>query len=140
MNKTGLGKLNDSMPKIKRTFHEELNLKLKDTFVSPAVGLKYSHEKLMDRYVRETLASREDRNKEILDKIKDRARPIDHDLLNRHELEYLALSLKERQAREEKTKQRVSEVVTARRRRSGRPSSTGPRVRPTCASVRPSTS
>jgi len=107
MNKTKLGNMTDSMPKIKRTFHEELNLKLKDTFVSPAVGLKYSHEKIMDRYVRQTLASREDRNKEILDKIKDRARPIDHDLLNKHEMEYLALHMKDRQAREEKTKQRV---------------------------------
>ena len=98
-------KLNSSSHK--RPLDEELNLRLKDNYVSPAIGLKYSHEKLMDRYNKEILGNKQERYREILDKIKEKAKPMDHDLLSKHEMEYVSNRMREREIRHGEIKQRV---------------------------------
>lgn len=98
-------KLNSSG--LKRPLDEELNLRLKDTYVSPAIGLKYSHEKLLDRYNKEILGSKQERYREILEKIQEKAKPMDHELLNKHEMEYVSNRMREREVRHNEIRQRV---------------------------------
>ncbi len=102
---TKSGRLNS--PGYKRPLDEELNLRLKDTYASPAIGLKYSHEKMLDKYNREVMGVRQDRYREILEKIKDRAKPMDHDLLHKHELEYVSNRMREREERQAEIRMRV---------------------------------
>ena len=91
----------------KRSLEEELNLRMKDTYASPSIGLKYTHEKLLDKYNKSTLGAKQDKYREILEKIKEKARPMDHEMMKKHEMEYVSHRMKEREVREEEIRQRV---------------------------------
>jgi hypothetical protein len=80
---------------------------MKDTYVSPALGLKYSHEKLLERYKNQVLTSKNERHKEVLEKFKEKARPMDHDDLNRRRLEYSATLMQKMEERDARVQKQV---------------------------------
>ena len=86
---------------------DELQQRLKDSYVSPAVGHKYSHERMLDRYNSSVLSSRQERYREILEKIKERVRPMDHEDIRQHGLEYLSSKVKQRELRQEEARRHV---------------------------------
>lgn len=96
-----------SSPGLKRPVAEQINLKMKDTYVSPALGLKYSHEKLLERYKHEVLASKNARYQEVIEKFKEKAKPMDHDELYRQRIEYVSNRLQAKKERETKADQKV---------------------------------
>ena len=107
MNKSQFNTKKEHSGGLKRPFEEELNLKMRDTYVSPAIGLKYSHEKLMEQYNKKVIASREERYREVLSKIKERAKPMDHEGMHKFESEYLSKRMKHREDRNEEIKKQV---------------------------------
>lgn len=82
-------------------------MRMKDTYSSPALGMKYSHEKLMERYNKEFLAAKQERHREILEKIKDKTKPMDHENLHKHEMEYMSNKMKEKELRRAEMERQV---------------------------------
>lgn len=97
-----------SSPGLKRPVAEQINLQMKDTYVSPTLGLKYSHEKLLERYKSQVLSAKNARHQEVLEKVKDKNRPMDHDELYRQRNEYVSNRLQVKKERELKAEQNVS--------------------------------
>lgn len=91
----------------KKSVNDELLHRMKDSYVSPAVGSKYSHERIMDRYNSSVMSARQERYREILEKIKERVRPMDHDDIRQHGLEYLSSKVKQRELRQEEARRHV---------------------------------
>ena len=106
MNKSSLAPL----PGGKKTLTEELNLRLKDTYSSPVIGLKYSHERMMEKYNKEVLGARHEKYREILEKIKEKARPMNHDQIHKHEMEYMSNRIKERDLRQSEVERQVADA------------------------------
>lgn len=79
---------------------EDLNQRIKDTYVAPSIGLKYSHEKLLDNYKKRILAAKNEHHREILEKIKEKARPMDHEQMAKRELEYMSNRMKDNERRQ----------------------------------------
>lgn len=80
---------------------------MRDTYASPALGLKYSHEILQEKYAKHVLAQKEARYKEILDAIKQKAKPIDHEGLKKHDADYMATRMRKKEQREEEIRRHV---------------------------------
>lgn len=99
MGRSTFGKKNSS-PGLKRPVAEQINLKMKDTYISPALGLKYSHERLMERYKNGVLAAKNERYMEVLQNVKDRAKPMDHEELYKQRLEYVSNRMQKKKERE----------------------------------------
>lgn len=97
-----------SSPGLKRPVVEQINLKMKDTYVSPALGLKYSHEKLLERYKHQVLSAKNQRHQEVLEKFKDKAKPMDHEELHRRRLEYSATLMQKKDERDAKVQKHVT--------------------------------
>ena len=95
-------------PGLKRPVAEQINLKMKDTYVSPALGLKYSHEKLLEQYKQGALAAKNARHQEVLEKVKQKTRVMDHDELYRQRIEYVSNRLQSKKEREMKAEKNVS--------------------------------
>lgn len=83
---------------------------MKDSYISPAVGSKYSHEKILDRYNSDVMSARQDRYREILEKIKEKVRPMDHEDIKKHGLEYLSSKVKQREVRNEESRRQVISI------------------------------
>ena len=81
---------------------------MKDTYIGPNVGLKYTHEKILDKYNNTVLSARQDRYKQILENIKDRTKPMDHSNIKKHNLHYSSLKVKLGEERSEEVKSRVA--------------------------------
>ena len=109
LNKTGLVESGSRGPSagLKRPLAEELNLKMRDT-----LGLKYSHEILQEKYAKNVLAQKEARYREILEGIKQKARPIDHEGLKKHDADYMATRMRKKEDRQEEIRRHVSPSLT----------------------------
>lgn len=83
---------------------------MKDTYVSPALGLKYSHEKLMERYKHQVLNAKNQRHNEVLEKFKERAKPMDHEELHRRQIEYSATRMQKKEERDAKMHKQVISI------------------------------
>jgi hypothetical protein len=81
---------------------------MKDTYVSPALGLKYSHEKLMERYKHEVLSAKNERHREVIEKFKEKAKPMDHEELHRRRLEYSANLMQKQEERDSRMHKQVA--------------------------------
>lgn len=93
---------------MKRSVVEQLNLKMKDTYVSPTLGLKYSHERLAERYKHEVLSAKNERHREVIERIKEKSKPMDHDELYRRRVEYTATLMQKQEERETKIQKHVA--------------------------------
>lgn len=94
---------------MKRPVVEQINLKMKDTYISPALGLKYSHERLLEKYKHGVLAAKNERYMEVLQQVKERAKPMDHDELYKQRLEYVLNRMQKKKERDDQREKNVRE-------------------------------